>query len=51
MNPRACCRIDLGCVNPPIGEALSGNAHIGMRRISNLKHDEMVHAKIKFSRP
>jgi hypothetical protein len=37
MNPRACCLIDLGYVNPSLGEALSGDVHIGTRRIFNPK--------------
>jgi hypothetical protein len=46
VNPRSCCRTDLGCVNPPIDEATFGHAHIGTRRIFNPKNDAMVHAKI-----
>jgi len=49
--PKGLHGIDLGCVNPPIGEALSGHADIGTRRIFNPKHDAMVHAKIKLLWP
>ena len=51
MNPIVCCRIVLGCVNPPIGEALPGHAkqrQIAARRVVNPKRDAVIHAEVKF---